>query len=112
MAAFPGSDRLVWNTVEIEKLLRSPAGGVAKDMLRRGLLVEAAAKNYATGVGGGPHVRTGRLRSSISTSIGADELGVYADVGSNVEYAGFVELGTRYMTARPYLRPALEAGRG
>lgn len=112
MAAFPGSDRLVWNTVEIERLFRSPQGEVARDMLRRGLLVQAAAKNFATGYGGGPRVRTGRLRSSISTTIGADEISVFADVGSNVEYAGYVELGTRYMHARPYLRPALEAGRG
>lgn len=111
MAAFPGSDRLVWNTVEIEKLLKSQDGSVAKDLLRRGLLVQAAAKNFATGYGGGPHVRSGRLRSSISTTLGKDFLGVYCDIGSNVEYAGFVELGTRYMRARPYLRPALLAGR-
>lgn len=111
MAIFPGSDVLVWNTVEIERLLRSPSGGVARDLLRRGLLVQASAKNFATGHGGGPHVRTGRLRSSISTTIGSDSISVYSDVGSNVEYAGYVELGTRYMRARPYLRPALEAGR-
>ena len=112
MAAFPGSDRLVWNQVEYERMLRSPQGDVARDLLRRGLLVQAAAKNFATGYGGGPKVRTGRLRSSISTTLGEDSLGAYADVGTNVSYGGFVELGTRYMRARPYLRPALEAGRG
>ncbi len=55
---------------------------------------------------------TGRLRSSISTALGADAQGVYCDVGTNVEYGGFVELGTRYMRARPYLRPALPAAIG
>jgi len=48
-------------------------------------------------------VRTGRLRASIHTG----KLGklVYY-VGTNVEYAPYVEFGTRKMAARPYLRPA------
>lgn len=106
---FPIGDRLVWNAAELELLLRSPSGAIAADLLRRGIRVQAAAKNFATGAGGGPHVRTGRLRSSISTVLGADAESVFCDVGSNVEYAGYVELGTRYMRARPYLRPALPA---
>lgn len=100
---------LIWNRNEVDALLRGPDGPVARDLLRRGLLVEAAAKNFATGVGGGPRVRTGRLRSSITTVPGRDAQGVYVDVGSNVSYAPFVELGTRYMHARPFLRPALAA---
>jgi phage gpG-like protein len=51
------------------------------------------------------------LRSSISWRVDVDALGAYADVGSNVEYAAFVELGTDRMAARPYLRPALVAAR-
>lgn len=112
MAEFPGSDRLVWNDAEVRALLEGPTGPVGAYLLRQGLLVQAAAKNFATGYGGGPKVRSGRLRASISTTLGADERGLYCDVGSNVEYAGYVELGTRYMRARPYLRPALEAARG
>lgn len=109
MAEFSPTDRLVWNTVEIDRLIASKNGPIAIDLLRRGLLVEAQAKVFATGIGGGPHVRTGRLRSSISTTVGDDELGVFVDVGTNVEYGGFVELGTVHMHARPYLRPALVA---
>lgn len=108
MTDFAG-DRLVWNAGELERLLHSPSGPVAADLLRRGIRVQAAAKNFATGVAGGPRVRTGRLRSSISTAVGTDGAGVYCDVGTNVSYAGFVELGTRHMRARPYLRPALPA---
>jgi HK97 gp10 family phage protein len=52
-------------------------------------------------------VDTGRLRSSIQASRGRDTTGVFADIGTNVEYAVFVEFGTRYMAAQPYLRPAL-----
>lgn len=112
MPSFDPADRLVFDPAAMRELLRSEQGAAARDLLRRGLRVEAAAKNFATGVGGGPRVRTGRLRASISTALGADAEGVYVDVGSNVEYAGFVELGTRYMSARPYLRPALPAAIG
>ena len=44
-------------------------------------------------------VDTGRLRSSITHQNDKDS--VY--VGTNVEYGIYVELGTRYMTARPFL---------
>lgn len=51
-------------------------------------------------------VDTGRLRNSIShdTDLAANA----AIIGSNVEYAAYVELGTSRMRARPYLRPACE----
>jgi HK97 gp10 family phage protein len=107
--AFPEGDRLVWETGALERLLNGVDGPVAGDLLRRAIRVEAAAKNFATGNAGGPHVRTGRLRSSISHAIGKDEAGLYADIGSNVEYAGFLELGTRRMRPYPFLRPALPA---
>lgn len=47
-------------------------------------------------------VDTGRLRNSISH---AAQLGS-AYIGTNVEYAPHVELGTSKMAARPFLRPA------
>jgi hypothetical protein len=52
-------------------------------------------------------VDTGRLRSSIQASKGTDAQGAYADIGTNVNSAAFVEFGTRFMAAQPYLRPAL-----
>lgn len=109
VAEFPVGDRLVFDTGALEQLLNSTSGPAAGDLLRRAIRVEAAAKNFATGIGGGPHVRTGRLRSSISHVIGKDQAGLYADIGSNVEYAAWVELGTRRARPYPYLRPALPA---
>ncbi len=50
-------------------------------------------------------VRTGRLRNSISHKVVDENTAV---IGTNVEYAPFVELGTRRAAARPYLRPAAE----
>jgi HK97 gp10 family phage protein len=49
-------------------------------------------------------VRTGRLRASIGTG---HIDGNSAVVQASAPYAGYVELGTRYMRAQPYLRPAL-----
>jgi HK97 gp10 family phage protein len=83
----------------------------ARMLARRAIRVESSAKQYATGVGGGPNVRTGRLRASITWRVGEDNRSVYADVGSNVEYAVYVEMGTGRMAARPFLRPALSAAR-
>ncbi len=49
-------------------------------------------------------VDTGRLRNSVAFEVVDDENAVY--IGTNVEYAPYVELGTRFMPARPFLRPA------
>lgn len=48
--------------------------------------------------------RTGRLRNSITNT--HDGNTVY--IGTNVEYAPYVELGTYKMDARPFLAPAIE----
>lgn len=53
-----------------------------------------------------PNVITGRLRNSISHSVQPKGRGYMVTVGTNVEYAGFVELGTRKAPAYPYLKPA------
>lgn len=49
-------------------------------------------------------VDTGRLRNSVSHAVADAERAAY--IGTNVEYAPYVELGTRFMRARPFLRPA------
>jgi len=49
-------------------------------------------------------VDTGRLRNSISHQSKEREM----QVGTNVEYAPCVELGTSRQKAQPYLRPSVE----
>ena len=51
-------------------------------------------------------VDTGRLKNSITSAVDPEEQVAY--IGTNVEYAPYVELGTSRMAARPYLRPAAE----
>ena len=70
------------------------------DLSRLGLLVQNEARKLAP-------VDTGRLRASIQHTPGRDSKGAYVDVGTNVEYAVFVEYGTSRSPAQPYMRPAL-----
>lgn len=100
-----------WHELELRKLLEGQDGPVFGDLMKRAIRVESSAKRYASGSGGGPNVRTGRLRGSITHAPGKDGTGPYVDIGSNVNYAPYVELGTSRMGARPYLRPSLEAAR-
>jgi HK97 gp10 family phage protein len=72
---------------------------VANDVVDKGLgVVEERAEELAP-------VRTGWLRSQVykrKTGFLGWELGDLAF------YSGFVEFGTRFMRARPFLRPAVE----
>jgi HK97 gp10 family phage protein len=49
-------------------------------------------------------VKTGQLRNSIYSKISE----WVAEVGAEAAYAMFVELGTRYIRARPFLYPAVQ----
>ena len=49
-------------------------------------------------------VDTGNLRASITHEVDAGGDAVY--IGTNVEYAPYVELGTSRQKAQPFLRPA------
>lgn len=88
----------------IDGVLNGLDSGVAKDLLRRAIQVEGAAKRLCP-------VDTGRLRSSISHELDHEGGQLVAYVGSNVHYAIYQELGTRHMRAQPFLRPALRAAR-
>lgn len=50
-------------------------------------------------------VDTGNLRNSITHTV--DGAGQKAYIGTNVEYAPYVEFGTSRMRAQPYLQPAV-----
>jgi len=64
------------------------------------LQAEGNAVDEITSLGA---VDTGRLRGSISHASDNDT----AYIGSNVEYAPYVEFGTYRMAARPFLRNAI-----
>lgn len=64
-----------------------------------GLVAEGYAKRACP-------VDTGRLRNSITHIV--NEGGKCAVIGTNVEYAPYVELGTRHQEKQPFLKPAAE----
>lgn len=70
------------------------------------MVAEAAAEAVAKKAQSYAPVRTGALRASIQ-KVGS---GIHWMVTALVAYAAFVEWGTRYMAARPYMRPAMESG--
>lgn len=51
-------------------------------------------------------VDTGTLKRSITLDI--TDGGMSAESEATVHYAGYVEYGTRFMGAQPYMRPALK----
>lgn len=79
------------------EFLRALPEQIEQALIAIGLTAESYAKQDCP-------VDTGRLRNSITHEVRERENAVY--IGSNVEYAAFVELGTSRMKARPYLKPA------
>lgn len=72
-------------------------------LMRGGMIIEADAKRRCP-------VDTGRLRASLTTDVEREGKTTFVlKVGTNVEYASFVEYGTSRMAAQPFLRPAVDA---
>lgn len=87
---------------EIPQAIREQRDRASALVRRAAFEIEARAKQAAP-------VRTGNLRNSIQTDVESD--GLTAHVGTAVEYAAYVEFGTRRMAPRPFLAPAAEAVR-
>lgn len=79
----------------VDLVKNATAEAVARTLEAIGLTAEGHAKLKCP-------VDTGRLRNSITHVVDDDT--VY--IGTNVEYAAYVELGTIHTRAQPYLRPA------
>lgn len=84
-----------WN---IEDITNSFRRRVADKLELVGEFVEGAAKLRCP-------IDTGNLRGSINHKVDKKELSVR--IGTQVEYAPWIELGTNKMSAHPFLVPAL-----
>ena len=94
---------LEWDVDGLLDELMGPGGAMHKEVQRRSIKVERAAKRLCP-------VDTGRLRSSITRGeVERDGDSLSVDIGTNVEYAPYVEFGTSRRRAQPFLRPALKA---
>lgn len=83
-------------------VLQVPAN--ARKAVRRE--IRRSTLNVQTGAKKRVRVKTGRLRNSIATAF--EDEGMTGIVGTNVNYAKFVEHGTRRSRAFPFLFPAFE----
>ena len=81
------------NLKAVEKKLQERQERAAEAV---GLLVVGKAKLLSA-------VDTGNLRKSNDYMVE----GSVVTVGNSADYAGFVELGTRFMSAQPFLEPAV-----
>jgi HK97 gp10 family phage protein len=93
---------VVFDQRELDLLFKGPDSAMGKALTKRAISTVRHAKRMCP-------VDTGRLRSSITHEVGGDAEGMVARVGTNVEYAKYLEYGTSRMSARPFLRPALQA---
>lgn len=139
--ASPGGMRVDLNDAAIRELLNSETGPVGRDLVVKAQRVTQDAKRRCpvSPSGSGDH-SSGHLRSSIDWDLSRDEEGLHADIGTTVDYALYVEFGTKPhiieshgpyplrnrktgqvfgrrvrhpgTTAQPFLRPALDSIRG
>ena len=76
--------------------------------------VELAARNVEKGgkerIAAWPAVDTGDTKGSIEAKPAGGFTGENLEwtIGPSTEYSAFIEFGTRYMKARPFMVPALE----
>jgi len=87
---------------KVKLLVPRVRAGAQEAVAETALLIETDAKLLAP-------VDTGRLRASIHTELSPD--GLKAMVLDGVTYGVFMEFGTRYIKARPFLFPAYEKNR-
>lgn len=83
------------NSQLVTKKLKAAA---IKGLTECGMTAEGYAKKLCP-------VDTGNLRNSITYTVRDGEYATY--IGTNVEYANYVENGTSKMAAQPYLKPAV-----
>lgn len=110
-----GSDHMANISVKVQHNNIDPVMQKTTDSINRALeMIGIQAEKFAkalcpvgtpesTGIAG---YMGGTLRNSIAHQVVMQETAVY--VGTNVEYAPYVELGTSKMAKRPYLKPAIE----
>jgi len=87
--------------IDTDKMKSLLAEGIEKGLTMAAITVDKSAKVKTP-------VDTGRLRASIGYEVESDT----ATIGTNVEYATFIEYGHSRKAPDGFLRPALDENRG
>jgi hypothetical protein len=86
-------------------LVTSPSSGVVRNLRARALATQAAAKQRLRA--NPRRIDTGNLVNSIQIREFVRSGAIVERIGTDVEYAPYVFLGTRYMEANPALQDGL-----
>jgi len=105
----PGTGRVyrrLRNTQRVNRLRgQALLGGVGRG---ESMVLESDyITHQASAPGEPPAVDLGALRASVVAQLGRDELGLFVQAGTPLAYGGWLELGTRHIEPRPWLRPAV-----
>lgn len=98
--------------IKIDDSLLKEAERIAPRVMRKAL-IKSADHALARIKGRGPQpapIRSGRLRREYEKKVSHRSLRVLI-TNRRTFYAGFVEFGTRKMSAQPHFRPAIKAAR-
>lgn len=111
------TSRVVWHgpkiigltKVETSRRLNRCAVALHSEIIRR---ISTSTRASGPSLPGfPPHADTGRLRQSIVLQP-ATPANLVARVGTNLIYGKYLELGTKHVAARPFLRKTLREMRG
>ena len=91
---------------KIKSSMTEPKSGTEPPKAKRGKKKARAHKRRRSLEGEPPAVQTGKLRSSVAV-VKPKEL--TRQIGTNLPYGKWLELGTSKMEARPYIRPAMDS---
>lgn len=94
--------------VGLEKLINVLKENVTMDDVKRVVRTNGAQlnQNMVSKADFAKGYQTGATKRSIHLEI--TEGGFTAEVGPETDYSGYVEYGTRFMEAQPFIRPALD----
>lgn len=94
-----------FNLGQARVLITSPSSGIVRNMRARALLTQSASKQRLRA--DPRRIDTGNLINSIQIREYFRGGGIVERIGTDVEYAPYVFLGTRYMEANPALQDGL-----